>query len=381
MGCARIEAPTGGAKDITPPKVVKAVPAENTTAFNNNNIKLTFSEFIALNNPQQEVIISPYIESPQFVLTNKTLQLKFKDTLVANTTYTIAFGEAIKDITEGNILKDYTYSFATGTIIDTGIIHGKLTDAYTQQAIKNAWVFVYNTIADTLIFKQKPLFIAKTSSDGLFTIKGLSNQAFRIFAVQDANMNMLLDSNENMAFLHTPIQPYFINPADTIKDTTDRTIQLKLFKPANSKQFVKSVKLLEEKCVQFIFNNPVQSISFNYKKITRADTIQTLIHYSNDTILAWFPNYPADTLDFTFTTNDSIQDSARIYLLKKTNRKGDDLLKLKVVATNISNLIHFDKPLSLQFNHPIKEIQYHQILLYEKKDTQYITIKTELKIN
>src|SRR5688572_21945866 len=57
--CARQTSPTGGPQDTIPPRLVSATPAHRSTNFQGKTIELTFSEFIALNNPKEQLIITP----------------------------------------------------------------------------------------------------------------------------------------------------------------------------------------------------------------------------------------------------------------------------------------------------------------------------------
>ncbi len=54
-----------------------------------------------------------------------------KDTLLPNTTYTLNFYKGIKDVNEGNVLRNFTYVFSTGDKIDSGQIGGTVTVALT----------------------------------------------------------------------------------------------------------------------------------------------------------------------------------------------------------------------------------------------------------
>ena len=100
--CANAVAPTGGPKDTTPPVVVGAMPENRSTGFIGKKIEITFDEYITLENANQNVMISPPMkEKPDIKLKNKTVVVKFKEPLAANTTYTINFGSAIKDLHEG----------------------------------------------------------------------------------------------------------------------------------------------------------------------------------------------------------------------------------------------------------------------------------------
>ena len=108
--CANAVAPTGGPQDTTPPVVVEAVPENRNINFTGKKIEITFDEYITLENANQNVMISPPLkEKLDIKLKNKTVVVKFKENLVPNTTYTINFGAAIKDLHEGNPFKDYVY--------------------------------------------------------------------------------------------------------------------------------------------------------------------------------------------------------------------------------------------------------------------------------
>jgi hypothetical protein len=56
-----------------------------------------------------EPIISP-------TSATKSISIKIKDTLQANTTYSFNFGQSIADNNEGNPINQFKYVFSTGTI-------------------------------------------------------------------------------------------------------------------------------------------------------------------------------------------------------------------------------------------------------------------------
>jgi len=109
---------TGGPKDETPPVMIKAEPENLTTNFKDSKIRLTFDEYIKLQDIQDQLIVSPPFKyrpeiSPQGGV-QKYLELKIKDTLLPNTTYTINFGQSVQDNNEGNPLSFLSYVFSTG---------------------------------------------------------------------------------------------------------------------------------------------------------------------------------------------------------------------------------------------------------------------------
>jgi hypothetical protein len=72
--CAKIVTPVGGPKDITPPKVIKEVPANNSVNFESKLIKITFDEYVVMNNPLENVIFSPPIKNnPNFTVSGNLL--------------------------------------------------------------------------------------------------------------------------------------------------------------------------------------------------------------------------------------------------------------------------------------------------------------------
>ena len=118
--CARMGNPDGGWYDETPPKVLGATPADKATDVKAQKVKISFDEFVKIDNPTENVIVSPpQLQAPEIKATGKSIEVKLLDSLKANTTYTIDFSDAISDNNEGNPLGNYTYSFSTGAEIDT----------------------------------------------------------------------------------------------------------------------------------------------------------------------------------------------------------------------------------------------------------------------
>ena len=177
FGCAQQVAPTGGPKDETPPKILSEVPENLNTNFNSKEIIVSFDEFIQLKNPAEQVLISPPLQKPvSYTLKKKSLVIKFNQELVPNTTYTLNFGEAIRDNNEGNILANYTYVFSTGAYLDSMEIKGKLTDAITQEPVKDALLMLYKNNIDSLPTDTMPDYFARTGEDGQYHIKNIGNQ-------------------------------------------------------------------------------------------------------------------------------------------------------------------------------------------------------------
>ena len=66
VGCARMGSPDGGWYDDDPPRVVSATPADQSTNVTTQKITILFDEFIKLEDPTQNVIVSPpQLEMPE----------------------------------------------------------------------------------------------------------------------------------------------------------------------------------------------------------------------------------------------------------------------------------------------------------------------------
>lgn len=208
--CANPVSPTGGPKDITPPEIVNAQPPNLSTNYTGNRIVLTFNEYVMLKEINQQLIISPPLaETPNFRMKGKSLVADFKNPWRQETTYNIFFGDALVDITESNPLSGFKFTFSTGSVLDSMIIEGKLISAFNLAPVKGAYVMLYDSVYDSIPYKQLPYYIARTNDQGDFSLTNLRNQPYLLFALSDINANYLFDQpNEEIAFSDTLIMPW-----------------------------------------------------------------------------------------------------------------------------------------------------------------------------
>jgi hypothetical protein len=206
-GCANIIPPAGGPRDSVSPLLLKASPVDSSLNFKPNRISFTFDEFVEVQNVQQEVLVSPLpklIPAVDYKL--NTITVRLKDSLDPNTTYTINFGSAIKDINEGNILKDFTYTFSTGSYIDSLQFSGKVLLAETGKTDSTLIVMLHSSQDDSAVSKEKPRYIAKLDSKGNFVFKNLPPKTYRVYALEDAgNTRTYQKDNQLFAFADSAI--------------------------------------------------------------------------------------------------------------------------------------------------------------------------------
>lgn len=209
--CARMGAPDGGWYDETPPRVVGAIPAEKSTHVDKRHIRINFNEFVKIENPTQNVVVSPpQLEVPEIKGEGKSISVKLIDKLQPNTTYTIDFSNAISDNNEGNPLGNFTYSFSTGDHIDTLEVAGYVVQASDLEPVKGILVGLYADLSDSA-FRQKPMLrVSRTDSRGHFVIRGVAPGKYRVYALQDADGDYSFKQrSEMLAFNHDIIEPSF----------------------------------------------------------------------------------------------------------------------------------------------------------------------------
>lgn len=209
--CARMGQPDGGWYDETPPRIVSTSPADKSVNVHAKKVYINFDEYIKIDNATENVIVSPpQIEAPEIKSQGKRIVVTLKDSLKPNTTYTIDFSDAITDNNEGNPLGNYTYSFSTGSAIDTMEIAGHVLDAQNLEPVKGILVGLYANLEDSAFRTQPMLRVARTDDTGRFVIKGVAAGKYRIYALQDADGNFIYNQkSEKMAFSHDIIVPTF----------------------------------------------------------------------------------------------------------------------------------------------------------------------------
>ena len=208
-GCARMGSPDGGWYDDDPPRVIGCSPADKATNVTSKKITIYFDEFIKIDNPTQNVIVSPpQLEMPEIKAQGKKIVVALEDSLKPNTTYTVDFSDAISDNNEGNPLGNYTYTFSTGEQIDTFEVAGYVLSADKLEPIQGISVGLYNDLSDTAFTTKPMLRISRTDEGGHFVIKGVAPGEYRAYALEDADGNyMFSQKSERIAFSHQTYTP------------------------------------------------------------------------------------------------------------------------------------------------------------------------------
>ena len=209
-GCAQIQPLTGGERDTIPPQLDSAFSTPNLqTRFEKQPIVLAFDEFIDLRDVFNQVVVSPPLSKQPEVTVEKYKRVRFafheEETLRPDATYTIQFGDAIRDFTEGNA-SPIRFIFSTGDHIDSLEVQGQVVDAFTGKPVEKIWVMLYDNLADSVVRTERPFYFSKTDKEGNFRIEYVKADTFKVFALEDGNLNYRYDQiSERIGFLDDPV--------------------------------------------------------------------------------------------------------------------------------------------------------------------------------
>lgn len=208
-GCANIVPPMGGPRDSLPPRLLKVNPRDSAKNFTGKKIVFEFDEFVQIENAQENLLVSPVPKINPLVDSKlRTVTVTVKDTLQPNTTYSIDFGNAIKDINEGNVLKNFVYLFTTGETLDSLSLTGKVIIAETGKTDSTLIVMLHTSTDDSAVIKEKPRYIARVDRDGNFAFSNLPSGSFALFALKDeGGQRRYLSSSQLFAFADERVTP------------------------------------------------------------------------------------------------------------------------------------------------------------------------------
>jgi hypothetical protein len=312
MSCANIMSPTGGDPDTKPPLLVSRSMKDSALQVKGGKIEFEFDEFIQIKEIQQRMIVSPLMKSKPIVgLRKKKLSILIDDTLLEkNTTYQFNINNAIQDLHEGNPLTDFSFSFSTGNHLDSLNMNVQVIDAQTGLPDTNVMVYLYDAVlSDTIIKTQKPSYV-QTSSNGNCTFKHLPAKAFRLFALQDANQNLIYDvASEKIAFFNQPI-----NSTDSNTNIVLHTFRQEAYNDSMPIRGNSNVNR-NEKITKLGYNTNIDTAKKNAKNFDLNDSI--LIFLSGKIAkydVTKIRLYQNEILDATL--NVSLDSSAKKIILK-----------------------------------------------------------------
>lgn len=387
-GCANIIPPSGGPRDSLPPVLVNATPDDSTTNFRASRITLQFDEYIDLQDVPNNLLFTPIFETTPVVQARlRTITIRLPDSLEANTTYTFNFGNALRDINEGNILENFAYTFSTGPYIDSLTLSGNVTLAETGGIDTTLIVVLHRSADDSAIVKERPRYVTRVNRQGAFTFRNLPPDTFYIYALGEAGLSRrYMSKTQLFAFANTPVTPgdtsqriallaYREEPPNTGTTTTtaprtaaDRRLRFTTNLTANQQSLLDSLV--------FTFERPLRTFDSTQLSLYTDSTFTPVTAYTTvlDTArkrlalhTAWQPGatyhlvmnpgFAEDTLGFKLPRRDTLTFAAR-----KVEDYGAIRLRLRNIDTARNPVLQFIQNNNVVFSAPIKSGIFTQTL-------------------
>ena len=412
--CANIAAPTGGLYDVDPPKVVKASPSFNATNNDKSKIEILFDENVKIEKPMDKVIIAPPQQKfPVIKAQGRKVIVELEDELKPNTTYTIDFTDAIVDNNEGNVLENFALSFSTGEELDSMAVSGIVLTAENLEPAQGIYVGIHSNLNDTAFTNTPFERISRTNSRGIFTIKGVAEGEYKIYALGDLNRDYKYDNpQEEIAFLDSIIVPTSVQALrnDTIfKDsiTIDTihevqytrflpdNLQLRSFESGFKRQYLQKHERIVPHKLDIYFAAPTEEpqitllspITSSSKWFVKESSI------TNDTVSIWITDsliYQSDTVKLkvdylrtdtlnnhilsTDTLNFTYRDSKRKVAEKEKKEDEEDPIIFLNIRHNIQSTHEIYNSLFLEFEQPIANFDSTEIKLEHEVDSIFVPI-------
>ena len=369
--CARRSSPSGGEKDSIPPVLIASNPKINSVNFNSDEIRLTFDEWVKLDNLDKQLIISPPLEKKKYEVKplggiTKKIFVNFLDSLAENTTYTFNFGNSIVDNNEGNKMNFFSYTFSTGPTLDSLYLKGNVQDAFnfeTEEYISLQLYRIDSTYNDSIIFNNQPTYLANTLDSTAYRFNNLREGRYILIALKDIADDYIFDPlYDKIAYYDSIV----LLPRDSI-------INLKLFKEETS----------------IIWDRPhfinSEKIGFGYfgkldlEKFSLISKIPDSVNYiltkeqDKDTLNFWLSKNSIDSLQFNLKEIDTIKT-----LTVKFDRRKDSLIDSLNISSITKSVIGLKEKFKLASNLPIDQISDSLIFV---RDIDSILIPFKSSIN
>ena len=386
--CAKKGRPSGGLRDTIAPVILRSAPENFTINFKNNEIRITFDEFIKLKDISKELIISPPLKYPPVITplsVSKVLKIKILDTLKDNTTYSFNFGNSILDNNEGNLFPNYKYVFSTGSYIDSLTLKGTAVDALLPKTDFPTTVALYQvdqSYKDSLVFLEKPTYITTTINEtNNFELSNLKQGTYQLIALKEQTRNYTFQPKTDKIGFYK----------DLITIPTDSLFELRLFKEVPD---FKPTRPKLESSNRISFGYEGKTDNYQITLLTQMEDdfqYQVLKQPGRDTLNFWFkPKVTKDSL--VFVTKNKLQidtttvrfrelysDSLRLTAINDRLISLGDTLKLKantpLVAINSEKISVVTKDsLAIDFVAQINTKENAAQIVFDKQEEQLYSI-------
>lgn len=354
-GCANQSQPTGGPKDEEPPILEYSTPSAQSLNVETDRIELTFNEYVKVNNPKEQLIITPRLDMEYDMKYRKNkVIITFDDYLPDSTTFTFNFRESIQDITEGNAPENLSLAFSTGHYLDSMQLGGTINLLLEGTTAENATVALYEH-TDTLdLFTGPPLYFTKTDQEGNYNFTYIKKGIYYLYAYIDNNKNLTVEpQSEYYGFLTESI----------ILDTTMVGVNLDLVLLDS-----RPLELQSDRQSGTSYNLQYNKHIIQYDFFSPDTSLQIVSNFTDDshTNIRIYNTFPiADSLETFIEATDSLYRSSldTIYIKYEETQRSPEEFSVQLLQEDV---IVEERLLSgeLLFNKPVNHVNLDSAYIY-----------------
>jgi uncharacterized protein (DUF2141 family) len=275
-----------------------------------------------------------------------------------STTYSLTFREGIQDLTEGNPAENLRLAFSTGNEIDSLSINGSVSEVFSEKIPEKITVALYQ--ADTFdIFNHTPTYLTKSDKKGKFSIQNLKAGTYYIYAFNDKNKNLKIESK-------TEKFGYLVKPIELLKNSDSLNINLIT---VDARPLAISSIRYTNKTTRVRFNKSIDSI---YVSGITKEQAQYILNDQNSEIIFYQSFDASDSLSTRIYAKDSVNQfiDSTFYIKYSTTKMAAESFTLSEKAYQYS-IQHKTLYHTLNFNKPLATINLDSI--YIKLDSATTT--------
>lgn len=364
--CAKQSSPTGGPRDEKPPVLLESDPKDQSLNLKPELLKLTFDEFVALENASKGVVVTPRIDKDkvEFTALKNTVSVKLNQELEDNTTYVFDFQKAVVDLSEKNPAENLRIVFSTGSSIDSLSISGRINFYFpeTKEDYKNVLVGLYPIGDTTDVFTAQPYYLGQVDTLGNFKLTNIKNGQYKAYAWRDQNGNLKGDyKSEEHDFV-----------LDTIRlETNLQDLQFNL-----AKADLTPIRILRSspsgKNYDIVLNRNTVKTDLSHPELGK----EYFFSESDKRIRIYPKTLKTDSIPFNIFLQDSVGFTKDTLIWAKFQNSERKPEKLELTANSGKNFYR-NLAVELKFNKPIEKINLDS--LYLQYDTaSLIPVKREM---
>lgn len=269
-GCALQLPPDGGDVDLVPPEILSTFPESGSVNFKKNYFEIEFSEYVDKRSFREALFISPTIDGEMIIdWSGKNVEVSFPKGFQQNTTYTITIGTDVVDLNNKNRMANaFNLSFSTGDKIDDKIISGKVYD----KQVDGTMIFAFKYKLDTTNYLLKKAdYISQCGKEGQYSIRGLPEGHFRIFAVKDQFRDLIFQAEQDL--IGIPFQDVILAENDSsFSGLNFYLTQIDTVAPR-----LLEARMLDEKHILTKYSEDLNLKSLNVESFRIVDTLEQTV--------------------------------------------------------------------------------------------------------